>query len=182
MFLKIAVIATALMASNICTAQTSIDHTVLDIRGNRVALVVAFTGSMAKSGVGVAQEYLAALYRYKDIVGVYLFERFTQKHEAGNVYQLEAVMKPRGNVGNALNALLMAKADRPDAIIFVTNQQGDDWGDWSRVKDLPPIIAHCVPSRNSETIYRKHVGCDKALRKLVDTVPGSRYIETLPSK
>lgn len=122
------------------TAPTSVKDAIAKITGNRIAIVIDDTGSMNDDREKVSQFYLAALRQYgKRLTHVWLYsDGRVRRYEGGNVSFLTS-----GGRENTYGALRAAAAEKPDAIVLVTDEQGDDW-DWAGVKSLPPVIAHCL--------------------------------------
>lgn len=153
-------------------APTSIERTVSEIRGNRIAVIIDDTGSTRNKRAEIAEFYLAALKkRERAITGIYLFAGGNVRRiDAVGVTNLTKMMRNRGKFENTHDALQKAAADRPDVIILITDEPGDDW-DWSTVHQLPSVIAHCMPDIGYES-------CAKNLQRLSRLTRG-RYIEGL---
>lgn len=122
------------------TAPAHIGSVVASLKGDTVALVIDDTGSMNNDRAEVAGFYLAALRQHqKKVVGVWLYaDGKVRKYEAGGVKFLV-----NGNLENTFGALREAAASKPDTIVLVSDEPGDDW-DWSQVSKLPPVVAHCL--------------------------------------
>lgn len=146
-------------------APADIATTIASIQGNKVALVIDDTGSMTEDRQRVSEFYLAAIRKYnKRLTGVWLYaDGGVRKYEAGGVKFLTA-----GGLENTHGALSEAAKSRPDAIILVTDEPGDDW-QWDEVKNLPPVYGHCLPDQGG-------YGCEESLRRLATEVRGSKYI------
>lgn len=130
-------------------APKSIEETVIDIKGNNVTLVIDVTVSMNDKISKTASFYHAALKQHKKVTAVYFYAdgRVDRLENTGVVrIQEELVKRSNGGVENTFGALKEAAKDKPDAIVVVSDEVGDDWGKWEGVKDLPPVIAHCVSS------------------------------------
>ncbi|QQG37512.1 MAG: LysM peptidoglycan-binding domain-containing protein [Candidatus Kaiserbacteria bacterium] len=146
-------------------APATVEKTVSEIKGDRIALVIDDTGSMSNKREETANFYLAAIKKFeKKIVGVWLYANGkVRKYEAGGVK-----FSTRGNYENTFGALEEAAKEKPDAIILVTDEPGDDWN-WGRVNVLPRVVAHCLPDYGTAT-------CRENLQRLVKETRG-RYIE-----
>ena len=153
----------------------SVERTVSEIKGERIAVVIDNTGSMDNKRRETANFYLATLKKFgKKLTGVWLFaDGSVDKYEAGDVVRLtSALNKPFGGDENTLDGMTKAAASKPDAIILVTDEKGDDWGNWNGVKSLPPVIAHCLPLPPNS---RHLVGCEQTLSRLASET-GGKYI------
>jgi hypothetical protein len=146
------------------SAPAKISTVIGNIKGNSVALVIDDTGSMGNDRQKVGEFYLAALRQYKKhLAGVWLYtDGRVRKYEAGNVRFLTS-----GGFENTFGALREAAREKPDAIVLVTDEPGDDW-QWDEVKNLPPVFAHCLPERGRYL-------CEKNLLRLKDET-GGQYI------
>lgn len=156
------------------TAPASVEDVVSKIRGERIAVVIDETGSTDNKRRMIGQYYLAALrQKARSITGIYLFSGpgRVRKIDAVGVTDLANAMHNRGGTENTHEALRSAALDKPDAIILVTDEQGDDW-DWSIVRSLPSVYAHCLPDP-------KYPSCEANLRRLADQTGGS-YSHGLP--
>jgi hypothetical protein len=148
------------------TAPTNIGQAIAEIRGNKVALVIDDTGSMNDDRQRVSEFYLAAINQYgKRLSGVWLYaDGRVRKYEAGGVRFLT-----EGGRENTFGALSEAAKVRPDAIVLVTDEPGDDWN-WGEVRSLPPVVAHCLGDLGDG--YRS---CQSNLERLARETRG-RYI------
>ncbi len=137
------------------TAPTSVREAVANIKGKRIALVIDDTGSMNDDRRRVGQFYLSALRQYgKRLTHVWLYaDGRVRKYNGGNVE-----FRTSGGQENTFGALKEASTEKPDAIILITDEPGDDWN-WSDVKSLPPVIGHCLADRG--IAY-----CEENLRRL----------------
>lgn len=122
------------------SSPTSINQTVSEIKGDKIALVIDDTGSMNDDRQQVSEFYLAAIRQYgKHLSGVWLYSNGrVRKYEAGGVHFYTS-----GDRENTFGALREAAKEKPDAIILVTDEPGDDW-QWGEVHNLPPVIGHCL--------------------------------------
>lgn len=143
------------------TAPTAIAEIVSKIKGDKIALVIDDTGSMSDDRQKVSEFYLAALRQYnKRIVGVWLYaDNQVRKYEDGGIRLLT-----EGSYENTFGALTIAAREKPDAIILVTDEPGDDW-QWSEVSSLPPVIGHCLPDSGTE-------GCRETIQRLATETRG----------
>ena len=150
------------------TAPQSIAAVVAGISGKRVALVIDDSDSMTEDRRAVGQFYTAALRQYgKDLIGVWLYaDGHVRHYEAGSVE-----FKTDGGIENTRSALEAAAAEKPDAIVLITDEPGDDWGDW-RLPPMPPVYAHCLPNVGGQ------FECDETLHRLVKHA-GGQYISKL---
>ncbi|HEY4522063.1 MAG TPA: LysM peptidoglycan-binding domain-containing protein [Candidatus Paceibacterota bacterium] len=156
------------------SAPISVERTVREIRGKRIAVVVDETGSTSNKRQQIGEYYLAALKKHeREIVGIYLYTgKAVRKIDAVGVTDLSSVMHNRGGRENTHEALRRAADDRPDVIVLLTDEPGDDW-QWHLVSALPTVIAHCLPEGGVAE-------CRVNLQELVRQVgKGSRYIEGL---
>lgn len=146
------------------TAPAQIDDVVADMKGNRIALVIDDTGSMSDDLEKVGEFYLAALRKYKkQLVGVWLYaDGQVRKYEAGGVRFFA-----EGQLENTFGALSEAAREKPDIIVLVTDEQGDDWR-WPLVGRLPPVVAHCLRDRQENL-------CQDNLQRLAKQTQG-RYV------
>ncbi len=154
------------------TAPAAVEQIVSNIKGERIALVIDDTGSMGDKRQETALFYLAALRKFdKKIAGLYLFAGHeVRKYEAGGVKTLtdiQKMMETRGSRENTHQALREAATERPDTIILVSDEPGDDWS-WDEVSKLPPVIAHCLPSLAGD--------CRPNLQRLARVTRG-QYVE-----
>lgn len=158
-------------------APDKISHAVERIHGKRVALVIDDTGSMSQDRNVVSQYYLAAIRsQNKKIVGVWLYsDGRIRKYEANGVLDLNT----HGRFENTHGALKAAATERPDGIILVTDEPGDDWK-WSQVKQLPPVVAHCLKETSSNAgNHSTGYTCRSNLQKLAKITKG-QYLSDLP--
>lgn len=151
------------------TAPASINSAVQQIAGNRIALVIDRTDSMSNDREQVAAYYHAAIQKYsKQLVGVWLYSdnEVQMIHPSGNID-----FATWGSTENTHAALKAAAAEKPDAIILITDEPGDDWH-WSEISTatMPPVIAHCIVE-GSPT-------CQNNLQHLKQ-VTGGQYMEGL---
>lgn len=149
-----------------------ITDVVRTVSARSVALVVDATGSMGGNIQRVANEYQAALRMFgKSVSGVWFFAD-------GKVWSVESDRfveryHPSGSFENTSQALAVATAARPELIILITDEPGDDWDDAPGTNGVP-VIAHCLPENgNLSGVYT----CSSTLRALVMRVPGSVYME-----
>lgn len=130
-----------------------------------IALVIDDTGSMSNDRQIVMIWYLAIAHaQNKRVVGVWLYSN-------GNVEYVNprgtVTLSTTGGIENTYGALAEAAGSRPrpSSILLVTDEQGDDWGDWSRVNALPPVFGHCLPDGG-------YIGCEENLQRLARETGG----------
>jgi len=145
---------------------------VQNMRGNSIALVIDDTGSMGNDRREVGAFYTAAISQYgKKLAGIWLFSNGeVRKYAAGGVQFFN-----HGRYENTYGALKEASLTRPDAIVLVTDEHGDDWPAGGVQKgELPKVIAHCLPERG---MFK----CEPSLHALA-TVTGGTYVRhTMPT-
>lgn len=138
------------------TAPATINQAVSQIQGKRVALVIDDTGSLGNDRQLVSEWYLAAFRTHnKNIIGVWLYADGQVRHYTDSA---GVQLKTMGNFENTHGALRVAAVEKPDSIILVTDEPGDDWM-WPAVRNLPPVVAHCLPDRAT-------ISCEPNLRRL----------------
>lgn len=129
------------------TAPVAIQKAIENAKGDRIVVVIDETGSMAgDDGVDdrerVSSWYLQAVRNSgKQIVKVILFAE-------GHIRELESTgwnIQPRGGYENTRAALERAATHRPDAIVLLTDEPGQDWRGFQNL-NLPPVIAHSLHS------------------------------------
>lgn len=147
------------------TASLNVEAVVADIKGDKIALVIDDTGSMTDDRQKVGTFYLAAFRKYqKQLAGVWLYaEGKVRKYKGGGVEFLTD-----GDTENTFGALTAAAREKPDMIVLVTDEPGDDW-QWDKVSDLPPVIAHCLPDQGE-------ILCRENLQHLAQKTRG-QYVE-----
>ena len=145
-------------------APASIGALVAQIKGDKIALVIDDTGSMNDDRQRVSQFYLAAIRQYgKRLTGVWLYaDGQVRRYEAGGVRFIT-----NGNIENTFGALTEAVKSKPDAIVLVTDEPGDDWN-WNALTGMPPVVAHCLPDQGQAF-------CQQNLQRLAQETHG-RYI------
>lgn len=155
-------------------APEEIDKVVERISGKRIAIVIDDTGSMENDRRAVGQFYLAAMRKYrKNVVGVWLYaDGEVRKYDGGSVKILQEVSQTVGSLENTHLALREAAKARPDTIVLVTDEPGDDW-EWNKLK-LPKVIAHCIPNEAGDC------ECEDNLKRLVVKVGGEYVAELQP--
>ncbi len=135
------------------TAPVAIQKAIENVKGNRIVVVIDETGSMAgDDGVDdrerVSSWYLQAVKNSgKQIVKVILFAE-------GHIRELEPTgwnIQPRGGYENTRAALERAASHKPDAIVLLTDEPGDDWQGF-RNFNIPPVIAHSLNSSADVTL------------------------------
>jgi len=101
--------------------------------GTRVAIVIDDTGSMADDRKKVGELYAAAVAASRrSIVGVFLFaDRGVRRYNADATVSFFR----NGSYENAHGALVEAAKSRPDTIVLISDEPGDDWV-W---EDLPSL-------------------------------------------
>ena len=73
----------------------------------------------------------------------------------------------RSDVENTKQALKKAFADGAEHVLVISDEEGDDWGNWSEVKTMRPVTAVCM-ARMSHT-------CFESFKKLADMTKG-KYV------
>lgn len=138
------------------TAPEQIQETVNAVSGERIVVVIDETGSMAgDDGVDdrarVSSWYLQAIQNAdKKIVKVIMFAEGSLRELDASAMEFHA----RGGFENTRHALEhAANKYKPDAIVLVTDEPGDDWANWQSLR-LPPVIAHSL-SRGSDQMMRE---------------------------
>ncbi|MBI2483408.1 LysM peptidoglycan-binding domain-containing protein [Candidatus Uhrbacteria bacterium] len=143
-------------------------------KGEKVAIVVDATGSMANDQRIVALYYSAALRKYgRQITGIWMYGD-------GQVQHLDPegfvdFRSTGGNLENTYGALKEAAKSNPDLIVLVTDEPGDDW-EWPGLLSsmgLPKVIATCLPEGSDYL-------CEANLKRLVGEV-GGEYVRYAPS-
>ncbi|MBX4204955.1 MAG: LysM peptidoglycan-binding domain-containing protein [Candidatus Doudnabacteria bacterium] len=152
------------------TAPQDVEQTVKDYTdsGDDVSIVIDDSGSMAEDRRTVAQFYLAALQKHgRNIEAVYLYvDGSVRRLEVPK--DIESEMHTSGNIENTYEALRTAAGDRPDKIILITDEPGDDWpADFGGMK-LPPVIATCLADHG-------YHACESTLMKVAKVTHG-KYV------
>ncbi len=149
-------------------APANISTAVANISGLRVALVIDDTGSMIADRRAVGEFYLAAIKAQgKKVVGVWLYaDGHIRRYEGGGVLE----MNTSGRVENTHSALQEAAEERPDAIVLITDEPGDDWN-WVIAGELPPVVAHCLEERQNDG-HGNGFTCEANLLRLVGLTKG----------
>jgi hypothetical protein len=146
------------------TAPKEIQDAVGNISGKNIAIVIDDTGSMSEDRQMAGQLYSAAVRTAgKNLTGIWLYaDGKVRKYNDGQVEYLTT-----GSLENTFSALKEAANDGPDAIVLITDEPGDDWK-WDEVKDLPPVIGHCI--RDGGTYQ-----CEQNLKKLAAETKGEYH-------
>jgi hypothetical protein len=133
-------------------------------QGQKVALVIDDTGSMANDNRTVALYYDVALRDHgRDIVAVCLYaDDEVRCVDEGNVG-----FRTVGEVENTWGALQAAADYNPDVIFLITDEEGDDWPRTWLFKSLPPVVATCLSDGGFQ--------CEAALQELVAEF-GGEYV------
>lgn len=131
-------------------APTNITSAVDSIKGDSVVLVIDDTGSMSEDRRTVSTWYMAQIAgRGKRVVKVILYAD-------GYVRELDPKgqidMNTTGNMENTRSALETAASYKPDAIVLVTDEPGDDWNGFSGIESLPPVVAHSLDSTSNANL------------------------------
>jgi len=145
------------------SAPQNVNQAVAQIQGKRVALVIDDSGSIGNDRKMVSEWYLAAFKTHgKEIIGVWLY---SDGHIRHYTQAAEVVLRAAGSYENTYSALRAAAQEKPDSIVLVTDEPGDDWGNWSGVESLPPVVAHCLPDP-------LHMSCEANLKRLAAATHG----------
>ncbi len=123
------------------TTHPVVDAVIRDIPGQRIAIVIDDTGSMNNDNALVSAWYMRATEELgKELTTVVLYAN-GHTREFTNVGKVD--FRVSGDVENTRNALEVAAASNPDAIVLVSDEPGDDWkGFW--FLDLPPVYSHSL--------------------------------------
>lgn len=150
-------------------APNGIAQAVAQIKGDRVALVIDDSGSIGNDRQVVSEWYLAAFRQSgKKIIGVWLYsDGFVRHYNDAAEIELRTV----GSYENTYGALKTAALEKPDSIVLVTDEPGDDWGTWSGVNSLPPVIGHCLQDPMAHS-------CEANLKRLAAETHG-QYVSGL---
>lgn len=122
------------------SAPAQIQQAIANVKGNQIVVVIDDTGSMTDDRERVAAWYMQAVRNSgKQITKVILYaDGYVRELEAG-----EVTFRTTGNFENTRSALERAATYRPDAIVLVSDEPGDDWKGFIGMK-LPPVIAHSL--------------------------------------
>ncbi len=134
------------------TRHPVVDQVIAAIPGRSIAIVIDDTGSMGNDLAQVSAWYMRASHELgKDIVTVVLYAD-------GNVRQFkstgEVTFAVTGDFENTRNGLEVAAAAKPDAIVLVSDEPGDDWNGFKDLK-LPPVYTHSLDTTSHENL--RHV-------------------------
>jgi|GEM_PF-6887597 len=132
------------------TAPEQIQQAIGDVKGDRIVVVIDDTGSMNDDRERVSSWYLQAVMNSgKQIVRVIMYaDGFYREFDAGNVR-----FQASGDYENTRAALERAKIYKPDAIVLVSDEPGDDWDGFRNLR-LPPVIAHSLAAVADENLAR----------------------------
>ncbi len=127
-------------------APAQIQQTITSIPGNRIVVVIDDTGSMRGEGDGmddrerVSAWYLQAVRNSgKQIIRVIMYaDGYYRELDTGQI-EFHAT----GGFENTRGALERAATYKPDAIVLITDEPGDDWNDFVGLR-LPLVIAHSL--------------------------------------
>lgn len=120
------------------------------IHGNRIVVVIDDTGSMNDDRERVSAAYFEAIRGIgKQITRVLVFSE-DQVRELDIEHPVFYTM---GNHENTRAAIERAQAFDPDAIVLVTDEPGDDWGDLSTLRSVR-VIAHSLNPMADEMLRR----------------------------
>lgn len=128
----------------------TIADAVQHIAGKNVVIVIDDSGSMGDTREQVGAWYAKEIEDAgKDITKVVLYaDGQVRTYEAGGVEFLTM-----GDFENTRNALTVAKGYNPDAIVLISDEPGDDWGNWD-LSGFPPIVAHSLDTVADENLRR----------------------------
>lgn len=151
----------------------TISEAVSAIVGKNIAIVIDDSGSMNDDRAAVAALYTSAIREQgRTIAGVWLYADGSVRH-----YTETAAVEfyTAGKYENTWGALQEAAKSKPDAIILVTDEPGNDWplGNPASITrgTIPPVVAHCLPNHHGLRT------CERTLRALVGAVGGSYIAE-----
>lgn len=148
-----------------------IQDAVQHISGKSVALVIDDTGSMVNDRRNIGAFYTAAIRKYgKSLAGIWLYsDGQVRKYQAGGVE-----FHNYGGYENTYGALKEVAKAKPDVIVLITDERGDDWPQGGvRRNEFPPIVAHCLPEGSE-------YWCKAPLQALAATT-GGQYIHHNPT-
>lgn len=132
------------------TTPQNVAAAIVAIPGERIAVVIDDTGSMDDDRQRVGAWYTQAIRNSgKKIVRVILYaDGRIREYDAGSVQ-----FQVNGNVENTRGALEYAAGLQPDAIVLISDEPGDDWGNFRGLR-LPPVIAHSLNPYADENLER----------------------------
>lgn len=130
---------------------TTISDAVQHIAGKNVVIVIDDSGSMGDTREQVGAWYAKEIEDAgKDITKVVLYaDGQVRTYESGGGIEFLTT----GNFENTRNALTVAKGLNPDAIVLISDEPGDDWGNWD-LTGFPPIVAHSLDAAADENLRR----------------------------
>lgn len=126
-------------------ASKQVKDAVAQAPGPNIVLVVDSSGSMSDDRRDVARWYAQALRGSKDkrIAKVILYVDGGVRVYDGNL-NLDEELTTNGGIENTRSAILRAAMFKPNSIIVVTDEPGDDWdgseSQWA--KKMPPVFVH----------------------------------------
>lgn len=133
------------------TSHPVVDSVVNAIPGSSIAIVIDDTGSMNDDRVEVGAWYIRASGQFqRDIKTVVLY---ADGHVQEFTSTGEVTFSTSGNLENTRHALETAAASHPSAIVLVSDEPGDDWGNWD-LTGLPPVYVHSLEEGAHENLRR----------------------------
>ncbi len=149
------------------TAPHAIDNIVAQEVGASAVLVIDDTGSMNNDRSIVAAWYATAMHSQgKAVKAVVLYSD-------GDVrtYSADQALESRrtsGQYENTRAALETAAKLKPETIVLVTDEPGDDWNELPELTS-PKVVAHCLPDEVDGRYY-----CEETLQRLARSTNGLR--------
>lgn len=123
------------------TSTPEITRIVQNTVGSSIAIVIDDTGSMDDDRQEAGELYLAAVRQAgKKLTGIWLYaDGEVRRYRNGNVE-----FRATGGFENTYGALKTAAESKPDTIILITDERGDDWPDDPSEMHLPNVVVHCL--------------------------------------
>jgi von Willebrand factor type A domain len=132
----------------------AIDAAVTDLPKNaKLAIVLDVSGSMSDK-MNRAAQYVMSVRKQNGgaLFGLYVYHETVARIEDINTDEklmlsttrINHKLKGDGGIENTKKALQKAFADGAEHVVVISDEVGDDWGDWSEVKAMPPVTAVCM--------------------------------------
>ena len=130
-----------LVIPNVTTAPAAVSQAVGAIAGDEIVIVIDDSGSMSDERQMVSSWYMGEIKRSgKKVTKVILYaDGYVRELDPQGGLNLDTT----GSVENTRSALETAARHRPDAIVLVSDEPGDDWDGFRGLK-LPPVVAHSL--------------------------------------